>query len=67
MSLFLGLLFSSVGVLFLVIGKRTYSTLYIVCGALLIVVSYVIDNVVALAILGVAISAVPFVVSRGWV
>jgi hypothetical protein len=67
MSLFLGLLFSSVGVLFLVIGKRTYSTLYIVCGAVLIVVSYVIDNVVALALVGVVISAVPFVVSRGWV
>jgi hypothetical protein len=67
MSLFLGLLFSTVGVLFLVIGKRTYSTLYIICGALLIVVSYVIDNVVALALLGVVISAVPFVVSRGWV
>lgn len=67
MSLFLGLLFSSVGVLYLVIGKRTYRTAYIVCGALLIVLSYVVDNVVTLAILGVAISGVPFLLSRGWV
>lgn len=67
MSLFLGLLFSSVGVLFMVIGKRTYSTVYIICGALLVVLSYAVDNVVALAILGVVIGAVPFVLSRGWV
>lgn len=67
MSLFLGLLFSSVGVLFMVIGKRTYSAVYIVCGALLVVLSYAVDNVAVLAILGVAISAVPFVASRGWV
>ena len=67
MSLFLGLLFSSIGVVFMIAGKRTYSTAYIVCGALLVVVSYVINNVVALAIVGVILSAIPPALKRGWI
>jgi hypothetical protein len=67
MSLFLGLLFSSVGVLYMVIGKRTWSTTYIVCGALLVIASYVIDNSALLGVAGIVISAVPLAISRGWI
>jgi len=67
MSLFLGLLLSSVGVMYMVIGKRTWSTPYIVCGALLVIVSYVIDNTALLGVTGLLIAAVPLGISRGWI
>jgi hypothetical protein len=67
LSLFVSLLFSSIGGVFLVVGKRTYSTVYVVCGALLFVVSYLIDNALALTAVGLLITAVPWAVRRGWV
>jgi hypothetical protein len=67
MSLFLGLLFSSIGILYMVIGRRTWNTPYIVCGALLVIASYVVDNAALLVVVGLAISAVPHLLSRGWI
>ena len=66
MSLFLGLLFSSIGGVYLIYGKRTYSTAYLVCGAVLLAVSYLIDNALALTVVGVIVTAFPYAISRGW-
>ena len=66
MTFFLSLVVSSVGVVFMIVGKRTYQTVYIVSGALLIVASYVIDNLFALGAVGLILCAIPFASSRGW-
>ncbi len=66
MSLFVSLLFSSIGGVYLIYGKRTYSTAYLVCGALLLAVSYLIDNALALTVVGVAVTVVPHALNRGW-
>ena len=66
MSLFLGLLFSSIGVVFMIAGKRSYSAVWIVCGALLVAVSYLIDNALALTLVGIVLTALPFASKRGW-
>ena len=67
MSLLISLVVSSVGVVFMIAGKRLYSTMYLVCGALLLIVSYVIDNPYALLLTGAIVSAIPYARSRGWV
>ncbi|MEA2464654.1 MAG: hypothetical protein QOJ98_2401 [Acidobacteriota bacterium] len=67
MTFFVSLLFSSVGGVYLIYGKRTYSTSYLVCGALLLIVSYLIDNALGLTIVGVAVTAIPYCIKRGWV
>jgi hypothetical protein len=66
MSFFLSLVFSSVGVVFMIAGKRTYQTVYIVCGALLIVASYLVDNLFALVAVSLILCAIPYASSRGW-
>jgi hypothetical protein len=66
MYLFLGLLFSSVGGVFMIVGKRIYETPFLVCGALLIVVSYLVVNPILLFLVGSAVTAVPFAIRRGW-
>jgi hypothetical protein len=66
-NLFVSLLFSSVGGLFLIIGKRLGETAYIVCGALLLICCYVINNALLLTLAGIAIALVPLALRRGWV
>ena len=66
MHLFAGLLFSSIGAVFLIIGKRTYNTVYLGCGAVLVIASYLIDNALILTAVGILVCAVPYVLARGW-
>ena len=66
MTLLAGLVFSSIGGVFLFYGKRTYNTVYIVCGAILLLASYLIDNALALTVAGVIVTAVPYLYSRGF-
>jgi hypothetical protein len=66
MSLFVSLLFSSIGGVYLIYGKRSYSTAYLVCGAVLLVLSYLIDNALALTVAGSIVTAVPHALNRGW-
>jgi hypothetical protein len=67
MSLLISLVVSSVGIVFMIAGKRLYSTTYLICGALLLIASYAIDNPFALLLTGSIVSAVPYARSRGWV
>lgn len=50
----------------MIVGKRIYETPFLVCGALLIVVSYLVVNPILLFLVGSAVTAVPFAIRRGW-
>jgi hypothetical protein len=67
MSLFVSLLFSSIGGVYLIYGKRTYSTAYLVCGAALLVLSYLVDNALAITLAGAAVTVAPYAINRGWI
>jgi len=67
MYLLAGLLFSSIGGVFLIVGKRTYSTPYLVCGAVLLIASYLIENALVLMLVGSVVCAIPYGISRGWI
>jgi hypothetical protein len=64
--LFLGLLFSSIGGVYVFYGKRTYNASYLVCGVLLIVYPYVVPGALIMFIAGVILAAIPLVMARGW-
>lgn len=66
MNLFASLLFSSVGGVYLIIGKRLSETVYILCGAALLICCYVINNALLLSLIGIAISLIPLALRRGW-
>jgi hypothetical protein len=65
MSLFFGLLFGSIGGVYIVYGKRTTSLPYLICGVLLAVYPYFFDSAWAVALIGVMLIAAPVVIARG--
>lgn len=66
MSLFVSLLFSSIGGVYLIVGKRMQASEYIVCGAILLIASYLINGALLLTIVGAAVTMVPYAMKRGW-
>jgi hypothetical protein len=62
MSLFLDLLFGSIGGAYLIYGKRQYSTPFLVAGFILVIYPYFVSNVVVCGLIGVVMIATPFVV-----
>lgn len=67
MTLFLGLLFGSIGGVYLVYGKRTTNLPYLACGVALIVYPYFFDNAWVIVLIGVVLVAVPIAMQRGLV
>jgi len=65
MSLFLGLLFGSIGVVYMIYGKRQSSVLHIVVGAILIVYPYLFSNPLLVFIAGAILTAIPYARLRG--
>jgi hypothetical protein len=65
MSLFLGLLFGSIGTIYLIYGKRQSSVIHIVVGAILIVYPYLISNALLVFIAGAILTAIPYAHLRG--
>ncbi len=63
-SLFLMVLFGSLGFGYLVYGRRQRSLLAGCCGLLLLIVPYVFANTVPLLVAGCVLAALPFVVRR---
>jgi hypothetical protein len=55
-----GLLFSSIGLGFFLYGKKQRAVVPLVCGLVLMIYPYFIPNVIALVVIGVALSAVPY-------
>ena len=63
-SLFLMVLFGSLGFGYLLYGRRQRSLVAGVCGLLLLIVPYVIVSYVPLLVVGCVLAALPFVVRR---
>ncbi|HEY8713642.1 MAG TPA: hypothetical protein VIM68_12280 [Thermoanaerobaculia bacterium] len=61
MSLFLDLLFGSIGSGYLIYGKKNFNTAFLVCGFVLVIYPYFVSNVIGCALVGVVFVAAPFV------
>ncbi|WP_228488422.1 hypothetical protein [Caenimonas koreensis] len=57
-------LFGSIGLGYFMYGRKQKATVPLVCGLLLMVYPYVIANTIALVVIGVVLSAVPYFVRR---
>ncbi|MBV8546911.1 MAG: amino acid transport protein [Acidobacteria bacterium] len=65
MSIFLGLLFGSIGTVYMIWGKRQSSVMYIVVGAILLVYPYLFSNAILIFITGAILTAIPYARHRG--
>jgi hypothetical protein len=61
-SLLWGLLFGSIGLGFLVYGRRQKRVVPLACGAALMIVPYLVSSTMLLVVLGVALIAIPYFV-----
>ncbi|MCH7392958.1 amino acid transport protein [Acinetobacter dispersus] len=59
-QLFLGVIFSSIGLGYFMYGKKQKMTVPLVCGLVLMLFTYFIDNTAMISIIGVALSIVPY-------
>jgi hypothetical protein len=59
-SLFWGLLFGSIGLGFLIYGRKQRAVVPLVCGLALMVFPYFVSNTVMLVAIGVALMAIPY-------
>lgn len=59
-SLLLGIVLSSIGLGFFIYGKRQKEFLPLLCGFALMIVPYFITNQLALIVVGLALTAIPF-------
>jgi len=57
-------LFGSIGLGYFMYGRKQKATVPLVCGLLLMVYPYVIANAVAIFVIGVVITAVPYFYRR---
>ncbi|MGA8808316.1 MAG: amino acid transport protein [Thermoanaerobaculia bacterium] len=65
MSIFLGLLFGSIGTVYMIWGKRQSSVMHIVVGAILLVYPYLFTNAILIFITGAILTAIPYARHRG--
>jgi hypothetical protein len=65
MSIFLGLLFGSIGTIYMIYGKRQSSVMHIVVGAILLVYPYLFSNAILILITGAILTAIPYARHRG--
>jgi hypothetical protein len=59
-TLLWGVLFSSVGLGFFIYGKKQRAPVPLVCGLALMIYPYFIPNVIALVVIGIVLSAIPY-------
>lgn len=65
MTLFLALLFGSVGGVYLALGRRNHDATWLVTGFLLIVYPYFISSAVMIVLVGVLLAAFPIAKDKG--
>jgi hypothetical protein len=61
-SLFWGLLFGSIGLGFLIYGRKQRAVVPLICGLALMVFPYFVSNSILLVVIGVALMAIPYFV-----
>jgi len=66
LTLFLGLLFGSVGTVYLALARKEQNATYLLCGCALIVYPYFVDGVLLTIAIGIVISAIPIARARGY-
>ncbi|MDO3665199.1 amino acid transport protein [Acinetobacter higginsii] len=59
-QLFLGVIFSSIGLGYFMYGKKQKMTVPLVCGLVLMLFTYFIDSTAMISIIGVALSIIPY-------
>jgi uncharacterized membrane protein YGL010W len=61
-ALFLGLVFSSIGLGFFIYGKRQPALVPMLCGAALMIFPYFVSGVFLTLLIGIALMAIPYFV-----
>lgn len=59
-QLFLGVIFSSIGLGYFMYGKKQKMTVPLVCGLVLMIFPYFIESSVVLSLIGIALSVLPY-------
>ncbi|ENU23052.1 hypothetical protein F993_02200 [Acinetobacter proteolyticus] len=59
-QLFLGVIFSSIGLGYFMYGKKQKMTVPLVCGLVLMLFTYFIDSTAMISIIGVVLSILPY-------
>ena len=65
MTLFFGLLFGSIGTVYLVYARRSHEPMFLIVGFALIIYPYLFSNIVMILIIGVLLSAIPIARYKG--
>jgi hypothetical protein len=65
MTLFLGLIFGTVGTVYLIIARKEHDPFYLVVGFMLIIYPYIFSNTIVIIIIGVVLSLIPYARWRG--
>jgi len=55
-----GLFFGSIGLAFLIYGKRQKAAVPLVCGLVLMIFPYFVSNTILLVLVGAALVAIPY-------
>ncbi|WP_081107090.1 MULTISPECIES: amino acid transport protein [Acinetobacter] len=59
-QLFLGVIFSSIGLGYFLYGKKQKMTVPLVCGLVLMLFTYFIDNAMIISVIGIVLSILPY-------
>ncbi|MCR4530783.1 amino acid transport protein [Acinetobacter venetianus] len=59
-QLFLGVIFSSIGLGYFLYGKKQKMTVPLVCGLVLMLFTYFIDNTMIISVIGIVLSILPY-------
>jgi hypothetical protein len=66
MLLFLGLLFGSVGGVYVFYGRREHDASYLLCGVLLMLYPYFVASALLMILVGAILSVIPHAIQREW-
>jgi hypothetical protein len=66
MLLFLGLLFGSVGGVYVFYGRREHDAAYLFCGVLLMLYPYFVESAFLMILVGVILAVIPHAIQREW-
>jgi hypothetical protein len=59
-QLFLGVIFSSIGLGYFLYGKKQKMTVHLVCGLVLMFFTYLIESTALISIMGIILSVIPY-------
>jgi hypothetical protein len=66
MDLFLGLLFGSVGGIYMVYGRRDHDPMFLIVGFALMVYPYFFKSALSIVLIGVILTAIPIARHKGY-